>query len=62
LGFVYTELIIADVKGILDFEEFIHVTTSSHVAFLVEVLLVPRAAVCTVAVMSYMADMSSDVM
>ena len=45
LGFVYTELIIADVEGIPDFEEFIHVTTGSHVAFLVEMMLVPRAAV-----------------
>lgn len=45
LGFVYTELIIADVEGIPDFEEFIHVTTGSHVAFLVEMLLVPRVAV-----------------
>ena len=45
LGFVYTELIIADVEGIPDFEELIHVTTSSHFAFLVEMLLVPKAAV-----------------
>lgn len=35
LSFVYTELVISDVKGIPDFEEFIHVTTGRHVAFLV---------------------------
>ena len=34
LSFIYTELIISNVKGISYFEEFVHVTTRRHVAFL----------------------------
>lgn len=41
LSFIYTKLVVADVKGIPDFEEFIHVTTSRHIVLLEGFDLIP---------------------
>lgn len=45
MGFVYIELIIVDVEGIFDFEEFIYVIIGSYVVFFVEMLFVFRIVV-----------------